>query len=94
MIPFDPEWIVNGRSENCKQDCKHHDVRNVDAYLARIESVQGEGGSRGLVRAAAVCRDAGLPEAVAMEKLICWNRGANPPWSMEELGRAVTRVYR
>jgi hypothetical protein len=71
-------------------------VRNIDSYLAKLESVQGSNGSAGLVRAAAICRDAGLPESAAMQKLITWNQGptVDPSWSMEELGRAITRVYR
>ena len=46
----------------------------LDAYLAKIESRQGEHGSHGLVRAAAVCRDAGLSEAEATIKLLSGHR--------------------
>jgi hypothetical protein len=99
---FDPAWIDEplqkmqqlGKAEQL--EITRRDVYNVDAYLAHIESVQGQGGSRGLVRAAAVCRDAGLSEAEAMVSLIEWNRGptVKPAWTPKELARAVTRVFR
>ena len=71
-------------------------IRSLDAYLAKIESRQGEHGSHGLVRAAAVCRDAGLSEAEATIKLLSWAQGptVSPPWSAIEIARAVTRVFR
>ena len=89
---FDPSWI---QAENGKRSLTRGKVTNVDAYLARIESVQGKDGSSGLVRAAAVCRDAGLSEAECMAKLFVWNQGptVRPPWTPEELARAVTRSY-
>lgn len=71
------------------------EVRNLMGYLSRIESIEGQSGSAGLVRAAAVCRDSGLTEAEAMVHLIEWNQSAvvRPPWSLDELARAVSRVY-
>lgn len=41
-------------------------------------------------------RCAGMSEAEATVKLIEWNNGptVQPPWSMRELARAVTRVFR
>lgn len=100
---FDPEWLackppsvelVNPRTELCKPLTREK-IHHVNAYLSRIESIQGNGGSRGLIRAAAVCRDAGLSEAEAMLKLLWWNGLAVvcPPWLEAELARAVTRVY-
>lgn len=96
---FDPSWVEDAKQEHLRgeerRELTRGRVRNVDGYLAKIESVQGQGGSRGLVRAAAVCRDAGLPESAAMRKLMVWNAGqtVKPAWSLEELARAVTRVY-
>lgn len=71
-------------------------VKDVDAYLARIESISGKNGSAGLVRAAAVCRDAGDSEAEALLRLIAWNKlpVVSPPWTDKELARAVTRVFK
>ena len=71
-------------------------IRSLDAYLATVESKQGSNGSAGLVRAAAVCRDAGLSESEATVKLLWWTTlpVVCPPWSAQEIARAVTRAYR
>jgi hypothetical protein len=90
---FDPSWVdllePEGRSLSRKG------IRNLDGYLAKVESLQGSNGSAGLVRACALCRDAGLTEAEAIVKLIVWNQSpvVQPPWSMDELARAVSRTY-
>lgn len=68
-------------------------IRHVDAYLAKIESVQGKHGSCGLMRACYVCRDAGLNEAETMIRLVRWNESALPPWGDDELVRAVTNAF-
>ncbi len=99
MAQFDPEWFSTLRSECSDRPADRtatRDVRDVDAYLACIESLQGEAGSRGLIRACSVLRDAGLSEAEAMRKLMVWNVSptVRPPWTLEELGRAVTRTFR
>jgi hypothetical protein len=67
-------------------------VKSVTAYLAKVESVQGQHGSAGLVRAAAICRDAGLSEAEAMVRLIAWNQGptVQPSWSLAQLRQLLT----
>ncbi len=72
------------------------EIRRLDAYLATIESKQGQHGSHGLVRAAAILRDAGLSEADAMCKLVEWDQSdrVSPPWPLKELARAVTNTYR
>ena len=71
-------------------------VESLDGYLAKIESLQDGRGSAGLIRAAAVCRDAGLSEAECLEKLIWWNGlpVVRPPWPLHELTRAAKNVYR
>ncbi len=105
LAEFDPEWFTQNDLPGCASErgvggtgtaSVARDVRDIDSYLSRIESVQGEGGSRGLVRAVSVLRDAGLSEAEAMQKLMLWNAGptVRPPWTLEELGRAVTRTFR
>ena len=93
LPPFPAELFPDVRRSSGTTSRK--EVKNIDAYLAKIESHQGKHGSGGLVRAAARCRDANLSEAEAMAKLLVWNAGptVNPPWSVEELARAVTRVY-
>jgi hypothetical protein len=88
---FDPAWLAVER----EQPITRGKIRSLDSYLAKIESYEGQGGSKGLVRAAAVCRDCGLSEAETTIKLVAWNRGptVSPPWSDEELARAIHRVY-
>jgi hypothetical protein len=92
---FDASWIE--LLDPSSRMLSRKEVRNLDAYLAKVESRQGANGSAGLVRACALCRDAGLTEAEAMVKLIVlWNQSpvVQPPWSMDELARAVSRTYR
>ncbi len=72
------------------------DIRNVLAYVMTVESFQGKGGSKGLVRAAAICRDEGYSESETLLILQEWNKGpnVNPPWPDRELARAATNVFR
>jgi Bifunctional DNA primase/polymerase, N-terminal len=70
-------------------------VTNVEAYLSKIESIQGQYGSRGLMRAIYVCRDAGLSQAETMIRLVRWNEtNSLPAWSDNELLRAVSNAYK
>jgi hypothetical protein len=70
-------------------------INHVRAYLRKVVSVQGQNGSAGLIRAAAICRDAGMSESQATIALLEWNSGptVSPPWPHEEIARAVTRVF-
>jgi|GEM_PF-4987777 len=73
------------------------DIHNVLAYVMRVESFQGQAGSKGLVRAAAICRDEGYSESETLLILQEWNKDAskvNPPWSDKELARAATNVFK
>jgi hypothetical protein len=90
---FNPDWIPKGEMKTARVEPRAYDT--VRSYVLKIESVQGEGGSRGLVRAAAKCRDAGLTESEATALLLEWNQSSvvNPPWSIPELTRAVSRIY-
>lgn len=71
------------------------EIRNVMAYLAKIESVQGEHGWGGLARAANICREAGMSEAEATIALLEWNSGptVTPKWEHADIARAVTRSF-
>ena len=92
---FEPTWVKRLEPEG--RSLSRDEIRNLDGYLAKVESRQGANGSAGLVRACALCRDAGLTEAEAMVKLIAWNQLSamvQPAWSMDELARAVSRTYR
>jgi hypothetical protein len=93
---FDDSWLDDPPTDNLESPLRRRDkIRSVPSYLARVESIQGRHGSAGLVRACAICRDAGLSEAEAMVELLRWNQSpvVVPAWSNEELVRAVTRVY-
>jgi len=87
---FDPKWIGEE-----KRPITRDAVKRIRGYLAKVESIEGKKGSSGLVRAAAVCRDAGLSEAEAMVELLWWNEQSVvcPHWSHIELARAITRTY-
>ena len=84
LLPF-PESLF----PSCDSQVTHlthrtrEEIRRLDAYLAKIESKQGQHGSHGLVRAASVCRDAGLSESEATIKMLEWNSGPTvcPPWN-------------
>lgn len=92
LCEFDPEWIASEVQNTLTRDS----VSKVDAYLSKVESIEGQYGSKGLVRASAICRDAGLSESETLLRLIEWNNGptVNPPWTHEELARAITRTFR
>jgi len=70
-------------------------VRDAARYVMMIDSIQGKEGSRDLVRACAILRDAGFTEAQAMIVLLKWNASgkAQPPWSPDELARACSNTY-
>jgi len=91
LCEFNPDWIGSA----VKKPRTRRPVTKLEAYLGKVESIQGQNGSAGLVRAAAICRDAGLSPAEAMVKLLEWNRGTtvSPPWLPDELARAITRIY-
>lgn len=78
-----------------KREVIKKQIKDARAYIAKIESIQGQSGSAGLVRAAARCRDGGLSESEATIELLAWNAGptVSPPWKPEEIARAITRVY-
>jgi hypothetical protein len=90
---FDPSWIEEVIEE--QRSLTRKEVNRVESYVMKIESVQGEGGSKGLVRAAAVCRDGGLTESEATILLLQWNQTGpvSPPWPDEEIARAISRTY-
>jgi hypothetical protein len=72
-------------------------VRNIlhpGRYALTIESIQGRNGSAGLVRAVCVLRDCGWDPGRILAFLVGeWNRPPRvvPPWSPEEIARAVNR---
>lgn len=95
-----PEELPLFRAEYVKRNQKTQhskkEISNIRSYISKVESIQGNNGSAGLVRAAAKCRDAGLNEAESTIELIHWNQGktVNPPWSEQEIARAITNIFR
>lgn len=88
---FDSSWIEEKRGRRTDKVPNH-----IDAYLSKVESIQGKNGSGGLVRAVQLCRNAGLTESQATIKLLEWNRGSTvcPSWADEEIARAIHNVFK
>lgn len=70
-------------------------IANPEAYCLKIKSVQGQNGSRALVRAVCVLREARRTPEQAFEYLwTIWNPAcATPPWSEKELWHAIDRHF-
>lgn len=70
-------------------------IRFPEKYCLSIASVQGQNGSRGLVRMVCVMRDAGRTPAQTLDyALTVWNPTcADPPWSEHEIRHAIRRHY-
>lgn len=89
---FDPEWIPEQRREKstvpleCVVEHGEDIVRRIlraRAFIKKIFSIEGEGGDKGLFRAAsALTQKFELPAEVALEELRAWNAGGNarPAW--------------
>ncbi|HEV7282274.1 MAG TPA: bifunctional DNA primase/polymerase [Pirellulaceae bacterium] len=92
LQPFPEQLFPDTRKEIRRTS---REIRNVARYVMAIESRQGEHGSHGLVRAAAVARDCGLSESEATILLLQWNQtpAVSPPWEPEDIARAITRTY-
>lgn len=97
--------VVNKNTENSTKITKNSNyitpiiraIKNPFEYVLKIESIQGSGGSKGLVRAVCVLRDAGVPPAQALSFLVStWNQQPTrvvPPWSEADILRAIKRHY-
>ncbi len=70
-------------------------IANPEAYCLRIRSVQGQNGSRALVRAVCVLREARRTPDQAFDYLWkVWNPAcAEPLWSEKEIRHAIERHY-
>jgi hypothetical protein len=81
----------------CVIDRTRHMARrigNPEAYALRVESHEGSGGSRGLVRVVSCLRDSGWDPGRIYRFLVEeWNRPprVTPVWPEEDLARAVRR---
>ncbi len=94
QLSYVPEELLTKPAEG-KIAITRREIRNVVRYVMTIESIQGKAGNKGLVRACSVLRDAGLSEAEAMVVMIDWNNSgkAVPPWSLNEIARALKNLY-
>ena len=71
-------------------------LRRVRAYIRKIQSIEGHGGSNACYRAAAHLREAGLSPDEVFRELMAWNEEgcAQPPWTEAELRHKVQSVFR
>lgn len=71
-------------------------IRFPEAYCMRIESVQGQNGSRGLVRVVCVMRDAGRTpnDIFAFVKTVWGPARCKPEWSDREIRHCIDRHCR
>ena len=75
---------------------QERNLRRVRAYIRKIQSIQGKGGSNSCFRAACHLREAGLSPEQALSELIAWNDedgNAIPPWSEKELRHKINSAY-
>lgn len=71
-------------------------IRNPEKYVLSIESHQGSHGSKGLVRAVLIMRDAGRTMNQTFEYLRdVWNKPPRviPPWGDREIAHAIERHF-
>ena len=68
-------------------------IRFPEAYCLRVPSVQGQNGSRGLVRVVCVLRDAGRTRAdiVAFVRDVWGPACCVPPWTETEIRHCIDR---
>jgi Bifunctional DNA primase/polymerase, N-terminal/Primase C terminal 1 (PriCT-1) len=92
---FEPEWIAgNSRPATLPSGRQTSKVRNVVAYIRRINAVAGKGGHNATFRAACKLRDAGLSEEEALAVLSDWNEtNTTPAWSAGELAHKVRSAF-
>lgn len=94
---FEPSWLESITSDSSSSRLiTRKKINHVPQYISRVQSVQGQNGSAGLVRAAWICHDANYSEPETLLALQEWNRGVSvsPPWTDKELVRAVIRVFK
>ena len=101
LPPFDPKWVA-ARHEPSQRlptlevhpNSLGQHIRNVRAYIRAIPSVQGQNGSRALMRVCYLLVEEGFSAGEALAEVTAWNDvAAFPPWSPRELVRAVTNAF-
>lgn len=91
----EPERTIQGTAAATRRRVERR-IRSPIAYAMQVESIQGAGGSRGLVRFISILRDGDVPADEAWDALLRWNASerVSPPWDIEtELRRAFDRHF-
>lgn len=57
-------------------------------------AIQGENGDHTTFQAAAICRDMGVSQPVALELLEEYNERCDPPWTLDDLQIKIRNAYR
>jgi hypothetical protein len=98
---FEPTWIqpapccAPAPPPVARDTILEGSIRNVRSYLRRIPSVEGQNGSRGLMRVCYVLVGQGYDFGRAKEELAAWNSEVPVgPWTERELVRALTNAFR
>jgi hypothetical protein len=99
---FNPAWVREMRREPLSMPCLGHrdspvndTIRDMRAYIRAIPSVQGQNGSRALMRVCYLLRDTGHDFHGALAELASWNEVcAFPPWSPKELIHGLTNAFK
>lgn len=99
---FNPQWIAEGRLKSpqpfpsfgtAPNHLERH-IRDIRAYIRAISSVQGQNGSRALMRVCYLLIEGGFSYGEALAEVTAWNEvAAFPPWSPSELVRAVANAF-
>jgi len=70
-------------------------IRHVTRWIMRVDSIQGQNGSRQCFRVACRLVDAGMDWDRAWATLLAWNdQCADPPWSEKELEHKLLDAFR
>jgi len=95
---FDPTWLPTEDTTPVilpiGSFTTRGDVRNIQSYIRRIFSIQGQRGSDACFRVACILRDEGKTPEETLEYMLEWNREcAIPPWSLKELLHKIHDSY-
>lgn len=100
---FSPEWLPKKRIVDLRPgtafDMREADrnLRRLRAYIRKIESIEGHGGSNGCWRAANYLVEAGLSRELCLQELLAWNEESHlvqPKWSESELQHKLDDAIR
>lgn len=98
---FNPDWMAARPAPplrlptwETRASSLGRQIRDVRAYIRAIPSVQGQNGSRALMRVCYLLVEEGLSYGEALAEIAAWNEvAAFPPWSSRELIRAVSNAF-